>query len=621
MNNIQLPIDEVILTPELKQEWLEKVSVYESEEVYTPRRKRYNTKLYLAPKCIREDEDVNFTALTIGKEFFTNIDEKFKKDKLFIKKLISAGYKNSIYENLSYQLREDKEIFQLCIERKERCYFIPQSIINDKDLVLELVKKYDIFSLLDKKYDLDKDVLTVQLERDPTFYRSLKKRMYNYFSAPKRKPFLLILFKKNPYNITSLYQHLPIYHQEDLDFVHEVLSASSNNIVYIAPTLLADKGFVMYAIEKYNCDTKACPREIQDDIDVAKLLLEKDGSKMLKNYKHHDFSRNPDLIELALKTYNKLDLLPFSLYDNKDLVIKFLQADPQNCTNLFNLTQIYVEDKDILRIVMKTNLSLFEKSITLRNDTELCELAISLSNNAMYLNDILLENRDLVIRLLQENPHNCDKFFEKPKALYLYNDDREIAEIVTHYSPDLIKHFYNLKSDKEFVKAIMKKGLKNIESIDPSLYYDEEIAKGFIYQNANLYNKLPLEMKNKEEIAFKAVRSGIEAPAFYNTKFKTDVEFYKKAIQLKTSFYNHNFPENLKFNTDIVLAFCSSYNSYYNTMPKFVVEHYNTNVIEHIKKQVENEILKNKLEESLPTNTVNKNDLLIDAPIVKKMKI
>lgn len=598
-----------MLDTNLKNEWLEKIKGIKHQNVYGNHGSfSINTELHFAPDEVKADYDINLTAALIGKEFLWNINDKFRGDKNFILALIDNNYSRHIYSSLSYELKRDKELFIKLVGRNDEFRWkIAEEILDDRKLVLEAMKIKDIFTKLDGKYDLDKEIVQLHLEHDPHSFKSLKKSMKNYFSSPKRKDVILNLMNKSNSENYYLYKELLPALQEDLEIIDALLSKSASNVRYLPDSLRNDKAFNLYAIDKYGITS--ITDEMRKDRDVAEKIITKDG-KLLKDF--HQFQHDSEMIDLAFKTYKKLDLLPSTKLADKDLVIKFLDADPSNCRTLIERTKEHCEDFDIMKLCVEYDGHLITYSKTLKNNPELADLALASSQDFTLLSEKHIQSKNLVLQLLKNDTKNCKKAVENDTFLDLYWNDREMAEIIVSYDTNLLKHFPVLRADVEFIDFAISKGLDTLANIDTSLHSNKELMLKFCGDNLIKYVNLPLPLKNDHDIALNVLGTGRNYNKILrNSGLADDKEFTLKAIEQIPETYNHiTALSNFKHDPDIIVKYIESslIQDSYISLPKFIYEFYESNNPVEIKTI----ILQQQMEESLTMKSETK---------VKKLKL
>lgn len=520
-----------MLDPQLKQEWLDRVST-PYKDTYSKGITHHHTDLYKAPDDIKADYDINMAAALSGKEFFWNLHTTLKDNKQFIIELIASGYSTSrnIYSYMSYKLQDDVELFESLLERKDHFdWGISEQILSNKDLILKLLKQYDIFNKLKNKYNLDKDILSIQLERDPSRYLYLKPRMYNYFSA--RKEILVKILSKS-HDAHRLYKHMPAKMQENLDVIHALLKSSPSSINYLPQEIIDDKSFMSYAIKTYSCNVPQNSTLLVDK-DILKSCIEIDPYRLIRYEALRD---DIELIDFAFSRCKDISLLSKKSLKNKELVIKFLVADSNNCKKLLKTNNDYYEDIDVMTICIEADHTLSEYAKNLQYSQSLSYLATVKSQDLSLADIHTLNNRNFVLTLL-DSPTNIKNALSHSSFFNLYNNDEEICKKMIRNTPTAIAHF-QFKKDKDMIAYALEHGLQSMEHIDCSLWSDKELALTFIAKNEINYTILPLELINDKDI----IHAVLSRASYYNivmskSIYARDYDFHVKLVKENPNTY------------------------------------------------------------------------------------
>jgi hypothetical protein len=599
-----------MLDTNLKNEWLERVKRNKNQNVNGKRGGFFsiNTELHFAPDEVKADYDINLTAALVGKEFLWNIHDDFRKDKNFILELINHNYSEHIYGSLDHILSKDKELFLKCVERNDSFRWgLNDEILNNRELILEAMKINDIFTRLEDKYNLDKEIVQLHLQSSPYSFKNLKKSMKNYFSSPKRKDLIIELMNKSNSENYVIYKELSLPLQEDLEIIDALLNKSKNNFYYIPESLQNDKAFNLYAIDKY--EITSVNDEMKKDRDIAERFISKNG-ELLKHFVQ--FQNDSEMIELAFKTYKKLDILTATKLGDKDLVIKFLKADPSNCKTLIEKTKEHCEDFDVMKLCVEYDGKLITHSKTLRNNPELSDLALASSQDFNLLSNKHIQSKNLVLQILKSDDKNCKKAVENEVFLDLYWNDRDIAELVVSHDTYLIRHFPVLKADLNFINFAISKGLSNLDNIDKSLQNNKELMLNFCRDSIVKYINLPLILKNDHDIALSFLNDTSNYKYIIrNSGLADDKEFTLKAIsQTPEIFFQISINSVFKTDPDIIVKYIESCQIQEKSirLPDNIYDFYETNDPLKIKST----ILQQQLEDSLTIQAETK---------VKKLKL
>lgn len=611
---------------QLKEEWLEKVKITNRKEIFDNGRHSVNTELYLAPAEIKADYDVNYTAAIVGQEFFWNLDSTLVQNKDFIIKLVNDGYtKNrSVFSYLHGDLSYDLELFKMCIDNKDKLVWsINKKLIEQRDAMLDIFKTHDIFNKLENTYDLDKEFMQIHLNRHPDDFKNMRKSMQNYFGAKSRKAFVINLMTKAE-DAIYIYPYISSILKEDLEVIDVLLSKNRNNIDSIPKDLLNDKSFMLYAIDKYNCNINKCSDEIKQDEDIIKLRISKHGHELL-NYPQ--FRENLEFIHLAMKTYPNLDLLTkqpnpsyynssksyinkHNLLSNKELVLKFLKADSQNCNKLLQETDLYEDDYDIVKLNVLHDSELLKRSAKWKNDTELSQISLLKSDDITLLSPELFKNKDLVLDLLIKEKKNNSAIFHNYDFIYLYRQDRNIIKQIISSDPTLINRLPEAKADEEYVYFALQHGLKEAKYIDTSLYTNKQIMRKFLDLDfSNNYPLLPLCLKNDKEFALETIKQNklyydyiVETSSFYNS-----LDFHIELLKQQPNIYD-TIPKKspFKLHDEIVYTYLSYEDVDKIKVPDMVFDYYGLSNIEELKAKLGYKILENKVQQKEELSTYKK---------------
>lgn len=313
----------------LKEEWLEKIKIVKNQNIS----KGYgyfsvNTQLYCAPEEIRLDKEITMIALLSSHEFLWNIHENFLTDKAFILDLIHSDYKQNIFKGLKNALKADEDIYRACLNRGDDIndsFLIPQSIIENKELMLETLPKINLFKrkTLKEFYKFDKEIIKTVITYYPNEFCNLQKRMQNFIAKDKKLMLSCAQYIQN-------YKLFNAHYSVDMDVVDIVLNESKSYIHCLPDSLKNNKDFILYAIEKFNISSNYLSDNIKKDKDIAILCVSKDGSQL--EY-FNDFYRNDkEMILLAFKTTQSLRdfKMSRSLLNDKELMQMFLDKKSSN---------------------------------------------------------------------------------------------------------------------------------------------------------------------------------------------------------------------------------------------------------------------------------------------------
>lgn len=597
----------------LKEEWLERVKITNRKEMFAKGgRYHVNTELHLAPEEIQQDRDVVLNALLIGKEFMWNISSTFQNDKEFILHLIENNYEHDIYR-FCYQLREDKEIFEKCMIRKDDIRYIggklPDNILADRDLIWRAFQHHNFYNYIKDDYKYDLDIMRFHLlHYNPEEYKNLPKRILNKLKNDKQFHQDLIDKHHENYSTHSVYQFFSDELKHDLVIIHHLLQKRSSFISLIPKDILNDKAFILYAIAKYNIPIYSLDDHIKNDPDVIHAIIEKDGRQLPYFKEVTDLK----IAKLALKTCPDINILNSHFLTSKELVIDFLNAHPLNCDVILKLAPYYKDDYDIVKILVAYKGSLL-KDTSFQDNEELKDLALQTATSLTLLTKKSIYNKPLVIQLLKEQAHS--KSYEIRDFLYTkppYQDDKEVAFICIQNNADYFKFFPNLQKDTSFIISCLEKGIIKASHIDPSLLLDKELMLLFVNKDANNYNLLPLSLRDDIDIVSTMMKSQInnegkminqllfdrlyDSFALFSSKGK-DVDFHTQLVEQVPEVYESQYISmDLKNSPSVVRAYLNHTKNPSPSRSPAMMTKYNTSDHNIIKTSLNQEYFENILE-------------------------
>lgn len=543
----------------LKEEWLKRVTKENRKNIFDTKKSSMsftvNTELHLIPEELQDDYDINLQAAIIGKEYLWNLSKELRHNKDFILDLIKNNYSRDIYAYIDSELKKDVDIFKECLKRKDDFKWgISYVLSGNRDLMVEAMKIHDIYPQIKEHYQLDKEIVGIHLENNPGDFTTLKKSMKNYFSHPKRKDFLINLLKKSKSNLQLIYCELSDTLKENLEVIDVLLTSSPYNFSYLPSTLREDKAFTIYAIDKY--DVTDVHNNLKEDREIVEKIIEKHGNKI---YDFKSFKNDLEIVKLAINTYPKIDIIPNDLLVNKELILTLLKKDANNAEKLLERFPVYSEDYDVMKICVEHDGNLLKYSTELKNNKELSEIALASTGDFDLVSIEHLKSKNIVLQLLN-NKDNCKKAVRNKEFLMLYKNDKVIAEKIIEVEPNNLSYFPELKADRNFIDVAINKGLKEIKVIDPSLYFDKEVAIRFAQLNISNYGLLPLQIKNDYEVALATIQVPFQYKLIIeNSSLGESKEFSLKAIEKYPEIYTYLSPVlDLKNDTDIMIKYIES---------------------------------------------------------------
>ena len=283
-------------------------------------------------------------------------------------------------------------------------------------------------------------------------------------------------------------------------------------------------------------------------------IIEKNG-KYLKKFSQ--YINDIDMVKLALKTYNHIDILTPNMLENKELVLDILKKDPSECKHLFSLKK-YVNDLDVMKLAIKHDHKLFYHSNSI-TDIEILNYVVEKTEDFALVIKEQIQNKELMIKLIN-NKENINLMMCNQNFIYKYKNDIEIVQKIISIDPTQIEKFPKFKKDKDIIFYALQCGLSQINKIDVSLYHDIDIVNSFIKKNSINYINLPLDMKNNHEIALRSINNNKDFfMVINNSELEQDISFYIKAIRKKHELFAYITENNdLKLNEKIILGYIES---------------------------------------------------------------
>lgn len=148
-------------------------------------------------------------------------------------------------------------------------------------------------------------------------------RIKNFYFKNKEKVVHLLSLTRN-------YSYLPEKLKIQDNIIDDVLKKDNDMFSHLPNIILDNKEKVMELINKHkNIKESNIPYVYRNDYDLAKILIERDGS----NFKSFNFSQNKELIYLASKTYFHIKHIP-PTDEYRELIRDIvLKANNENSTN------------------------------------------------------------------------------------------------------------------------------------------------------------------------------------------------------------------------------------------------------------------------------------------------
>ena len=421
---------------------------------------------------IYSNKEYVLEAIKLNYEIIYSLPAEFKDDKKFIKKIflldIIPEYRYSdIFEELSENVRNDKEIVEHCLNKESSCiYNLGDKLKNDKEFVLNLMTKlestgehlnYDyIFESLGKDLKDDEETVKFFIEKNKYCLKYASSRIKNIIKSEEEN--------KNNEMINECMV------SNDKEKLIEAVKNDVNNFAYINDDLKNNKQFVLDLIDKLTIDNKY----------NYKTIFKYDYETIFKNISE-EMRNDPDVVlKYIFESVYCFKYAGNEIKNNKQFVLDLIDY----INNSKEHSIFFYEYKVIFK-------NLGEK---LRYDKDIAVLFISKDYECLkYTSEELKKDKNLLIPLIRndfkylkyasyEIKNDADLIFEVFNKNLKFNESylsSEIYEII-NLMPD------KLLCDKEFIIRLMKQFNSNLgrwyseilfDFILEDLQHDEEIRK------------------------------------------------------------------------------------------------------------------------------------------------
>lgn len=185
------------------------------------------------------DTDVIFAAYINNTSSFKYTSESIKKNKDFIKWLISETKNADCVEYIDKSLLEDKEFFASLLADDNSLFEIEHSFKKDKKMTLIYLQSHGYFSNVDESLQNDKEILITALEGGSSLSKEMKK--LSEFAKISDDDFKEIL-NQNPYVLSEIPKSSGVW--EDVDLLINLVKMSLNMIIYMPTKLYKDTKFM-----------------------------------------------------------------------------------------------------------------------------------------------------------------------------------------------------------------------------------------------------------------------------------------------------------------------------------------------------------------------------------------
>lgn len=411
----------------LREEWLERIKNVNPRDIFGKYgRFSVKTDFYEAPEEIRNDEEMCFKVVMDSDEYLWNIPTEIKTPE-FLTKLMNSGCKQNLLKAINYWSEDYYDFIiqyaKLKKESNEKVEFDIwvryHGLLKDRDIVLDFVQ-LGILSNKDilMEYKKDKEIMTQWVDNNLTNFSNLLKSIKNHYLKDETKIFKLLDSSANFYN------DFPEKFQLRDDVIEYAIKKSSEILLRIPDELINNKEkMIQYINNCPNIQGNVIPYIYRDDIDIAKILIERKG----KNFTSFNFKGNEELIRLANKTYKILGIIPLeekykelmietvlnASKNENDVNFSYENTHPNKIEIVKHLMlDLYKEDK-ISDYIIK---NFFNKKLYLETETGILKTQQNYYKEEIIKNDVL--NKQMLIEFVKLNTY----FFKETNPEYKDKD-------------------------------------------------------------------------------------------------------------------------------------------------------------------------------------------------------
>lgn len=454
------------------------------------------TALEFIDKSLLEDSTIIWNAISINGEALLYFDPKLRKDRQLILTAVSSN--GLAYKYIDTSLINDQEILRYAISNNGLALqFATDSLKSDREIVFTAIQKTNpsdnVFQYADKKFMNDKELVLMTIDglfltEFNTFYESLNDTLRNdkdlIIEFVKRDNYHANIFKKldNYYrkDRTIALNSLPrfytfisntSYHffdeslKHDKMFMINVLEIQPELIYVMDQTLLKSKEFIIELLDLCKKDktkyaviidyVKSCDVSLCEDQDIAINLINADGD--FYNLLNDNLKDDIDMKIAALNSNG----LAIKYMDENDRSNRHLLmiAISNNVEALKYAGNSLRKDIDLIKIALDSSIDAIEFiDTTLKSDKEF--LLEILRSRDGYSCDVLLKNADPMLR----KDRDFVKMFFRSNVSSLYYADEQlkdnenfIAELIEINTNAFEFSSDKLKDNDSFVRKIIKK--------------------------------------------------------------------------------------------------------------------------------------------------------------------
>lgn len=455
---------------------------------------------------IKENRELMLRFLELNQSIVALLEylpAKLQNDKVFVLKAIEAAPKN--FQFASPALRDDEDIINTLISVSDysiEIEYASDRIKADHEIAKAVLSKSGrCLEYFNDKIKNDNVLVKIAVDNNADAIQYASQELLN------NKEFLLTL------NAIQL-QYIPEKIISDKDFIVRAVENLYQYYLFTGDTLdsksdeLLVKAFIKLKLGKDVCKRllmisdsiiSELPKELKEDLEVAKILLAKDVSNM--EYIPIGLQKNKDLKSF----FENLEGEKFDKMSDEDLVLIAIYSG-YGVVDYKNIKPFAVAVKskdDAKRLVKKVKEAYAFLSDELKLDRKISELALEDPENAQYLPNGLLNHTEFIENILKKRGD------------------------ILEYLPG------TFKENKHVVMSALKQDVRCFEVIDQSLQKDKEIIDLVISigkaSELSCLEKLPDSIKENRDFAMRLAKKG-----YVLQNFRSDKEFVTLALSINS---------------------------------------------------------------------------------------
>ena len=433
-------------------------------------------------KSLKEDSELVELAvknrLPLGDSPMKWTSESLKKNREFVTRILSLQDSGVAFDFIDETLKKDPQIVELAIKNRPFNGVSPMKWASNElkanrefvKRILSLQNAGGALEFIDETLKNDRELVELSIKNRPYNRESLMRWSSNELKADREFVKHILSFK----NSGDAFEFIDETLKNDFELVELAIINQSimgkSPMMWASNELKANKEFVKKIISLPNAKNvfQFVDMKLKDDPELLELFVEISssnlewGSKRLKGDREYikkilskkdsgdtlqfvseSLKRDPEIVELAIKTYNDSLLITLFSHNNP---MKWAASQLKS-------NKEFVK-KMIISSIMKDGFQYVDES--LKNDPEIAELIIQHSpESAEFLSKSIQSNQNFALSVFQKGENS---FFFK------FLDDP-------------------LKKDKEFVLKAMRLDFEIFAKIEPSLFSDAEFMLSAIKEN------------------------------------------------------------------------------------------------------------------------------------------